>query len=158
MEILASRSCSAREYWENIYDLELCCSVACGHCLLADAQEMVCWPESSQYCGWIQCCWNHITESFLYFMSLVVQCGIFIKSIRDKKKCLVCFTLALAYLLAYLANQLLIWHILWRLIVRHIHFSWNSPLLKRLLMPHWHATENTSVGVIFSARLTVAEL
>lgn len=42
MEILASRSCSAKEYWENICDLELCCSVACGHCLLADAQEMVC--------------------------------------------------------------------------------------------------------------------
>lgn len=42
MEILASRSCSAKEYWENIDELELCCAVACGCFLLADAQEAVC--------------------------------------------------------------------------------------------------------------------
>lgn len=53
------------------------------------------------------------------------------------KKSLFCFTSALAYL----TNHLLISQFLWSLIVWHIHFSWNNPLLKWLLMIHGQATE-----------------
>lgn len=108
---------------------------------------------ATQWAGpwWVQSCWGGVAASIYCFSSLsccsvIIPC--FSRSSKDKK-----ILVSLHISLAYLTNHLLISQFLLSLIVWHIHFSWNNPLLKWLLMTHGQATENTNFGAIFSASL-----